>query len=56
MRGVHGDDARPTTHDGTIAAECPDRIDDLRRVSGMGPKLVEKYGAQIVGICSAFGG
>ncbi|MCK6573149.1 RecQ family ATP-dependent DNA helicase [Myxococcota bacterium] len=39
-----------------IAAECPARIDDLRRVSGMGPKLVEKYGAQIVGICSAFGG
>jgi DNA topoisomerase-3 len=39
-----------------VASEAPTRIDDLRRVSGIGPKLVEKYGPQLVAMCAAHGG
>ena len=35
-----------------IAAEQPGSVDALRRISGVGPKLVESHGPTLVALCS----
>ena len=35
-----------------IAAEQPGSVDALRRISGVGPKIVESHGATLVALCS----
>ncbi len=38
-----------------IAAEQPGSVDALRRISGVGPKLVESHGPTLVALCSGRG-